>query len=266
MAVWLREPLVYFLAVGAVLFLLTERLADRLDGDPALIIEVTDAERQRLSDQWQAQMGRPPSADELAGLVEQWIREEIYYREALALGLDADDVIIRRRLAQKLTFLTEDLATGQSPDEATLRAYYAEHAERYREPERFTFSHRYFSNDRRAQARADALAALQADAIEGDPFMLQRSYVARSQREIAELFGREFAAALGALPDGAWQGPVRSAYGWHLVRVEERHPARSPSFEEVARRVAADYRQQRRREANEAYYQSLRERYRVVGW
>lgn len=259
----LREPLLYFLLAGAALFL----IADRFGGDGVQRIVVTDAERARLSAQWQAQMGRPPSPSELDALVEQWIREEIYYREAVAMGLD-DDVIIRRRLAQKLTFLTEDLAIGQAPSQETLRAYYESNAERYTEPERLSFVHRYFSSERRDQAEADARAALtDADAesaMQGDPFMLQRSYVERSQREIGELFGRDFAAALLDLPTGSWQGPVRSAYGWHLVRIEQRTPARQLDFDAVAERVAADFRQQQRREANEAYYQALLSKYDVV--
>jgi peptidyl-prolyl cis-trans isomerase C len=262
---WLvREPLVYFLAAGAALFLITGRLGD---GGGQTIV-VSDAERTRLAAQWQAQMGRPPTETELNGLVEQWLREEIYYREALALGLDADDVIIRRRLAQKLTFLTEDLGAGGEPDADELRAYYEHHAERYAEPERFTFSHAYFSDERRADAREDAAAALDAASASaapaGDPFMLQRHYVERSQREIGELFGRDFAAAIVDLDTGGWAGPIRSAYGWHLVRLEARHPPRQPSFDEVASRVGADLRQARRREASEAYYRSLRERYRIV--
>jgi peptidyl-prolyl cis-trans isomerase C len=266
----MREPLVWFLLAGAALFFVSERFSG---ADGARIV-VTAAERARLTDQWQAQMGRPPTDAELAALVEQWVREEIYYREALAMGLDDDDVIIRRRLAQKLTFLTEDLAAGGEPDEATLRAYYERHAARYAEPERFSFSHAYFSTERRQAAQADAEAALREltqgrgsspdTPPTGDPFMLQRSYVDRSQREIAELFGREFAAAITELEPGPWQGPIRSAYGWHLVRLESRRAPRQPSLAEVANRVAADLQQERRRDASEAFYRSLRERYQVV--
>lgn len=270
----LREPLLYFLLAGAALFLIT----DALGGDTAERIVVSDAERARLAAQWQAQMGRPPTDTELDGLIQQWLREEIYYREAKAMGLDEDDVIIRRRLAQKLTFLTEDLATAEAPDEAALRRYYQDNAQRYEEPERWSFAHRYFSGERREQAEADARAALQAltaggesaggesagGESAGDPFMLQRSYVARSQREIGELFGREFAAAVTDLPVGGWHGPIRSAYGWHLVQVEDREPARQRPFEEVVDQVATDYRQQQRREANEAYFESLLDRYEVV--
>lgn len=260
----LREPLLYFLAAGAALFLMGEMLG----GDPNMRIVVSEAERERLSAQWQAQMGRPPSDTELNALVEQWIREEIYYREALAMGLDQDDVIVRRRLTQKLTFLTEGLATAETPTEATLQDYYAANAERYRQAQRFTLSHRFFSADRHQDAHATALAALPQDdsgePAPGDPFMLPNSYVERSVPELARLFGREFAAALPTLPLQAWSGPVQSAYGWHLVRIEAQRPARQLEYREVSDRVLEDYLQTHRQQANEARFAALRERYRVV--
>lgn len=271
----LREPLLYFLLAGAALFGLTRVFA----GDDGHRIVVTEAERARLSDQWQAQMGRPPTATELKGLVDQWIREEVYYREALAMGLDDDDVIVRRRLAQKLTFLKEDIASTTPPDEATLRAFYQAHRDRYTDPARFTFVHRFFSADRRRDPEGDARRALDAliaaaaandqagdpsaDPV-GDPFMLQLRYTAASQQQIAELFGGEFAASLAGLPPGTWQGPVKSAYGWHLVRVDEVQPPRLEDFAEVANQVSTDYREDRRRQANEDYYQSLLGRYQIV--
>lgn len=259
----LREPLVYFLFAGASLFWLAPHL-----GSDAQRIVVTEAELDRLSSQWQAQMGNAPSDAELAALAEQWIREEIYYREAKAMGLDDDDIIIRRRLAQKLTFLTEDLSADETPRQEDLEAYYREHADRYSEPQRLSFAHRYYSRERREDAAADATADLAAmgdgEAPPGDPFMLQRQYSDRSERQIGELFGQEFAANVMELPAGVWQGPVRSAYGWHLVKVERRRPARQPDFREVAERVAADYRQQRRLQANEDYYAGLRARYEII--
>jgi len=262
----LKEPLLYFLLAGAGIFAIAQLVPAR-SGDYR--IEVTAAERARLSDQWQAQMGRAPTAAELSGLVEQWIQEEIYYREALRLGLDRDDTIIRRRLAQKLTFLTEDVATSREPTVEELQQFYLDNSDRYLLPERFSFRHRYFSSERRADAQADARAALAAaqsgdDPAPGDPFMLQLSYVQRSEREIAELFGREFAAALRELPAGSWQGPIPSAYGWHLVKIEQRSAPRLPDYDEVARRVAIDYQQDQRRQANESYYESLRSRYEIV--
>lgn len=258
----LKEPLLYFLLAGAGIFAVSAWLPA---GDDAYSIEVTAAEKARLQDQWQAQMGRAPTGTELDGLIEQWIREEIYYREALNIGLDRDDIIIRRRLAQKLTFLTEDVATSAPPTPEALQAFFAEDIERYTIPERLSFRHRYFSTERRTDAHADALAAMADESIGGDPFMLQLAYAQRSEREIGDLFGSEFAAALRDLPeDGGWQGPVRSAYGWHVVIIEQRIPARTPALDEVARKVAIDYQQELRQAANERYYETLRNRYEIV--
>lgn len=259
----LSDPLLYFLLVGIALFFLADVMKDE---GPARVV-VTDAERSRLAAQWQGQMGRPPTPSEIEGLVDQWVREEIYYREALAMGLDEGDVIIRRRLAQKLTFLTEDVAVAGTPEDAALLAFYARHAERYGEPARFTFRHLYFSEERgdaESAAREALKLAVDGSVPDGDPFMMQPSYVKRSQREIADLFGSEFATTVGQLPEGGWQGPVRSAYGWHLVEVERSLPARQMGFDEVAEQVAIDYLQDQRRAANEAYYGLLRERYQVV--
>jgi hypothetical protein len=257
-----REPLLYFLLAGAAIFALAE-LTDGPGDD--YLIEVSDAERARISDQWQAQMSRAPTDEELAGLIEQWLREEIYYREALRMGLDRNDIIIRRRLAQKLTFLTEDVIAGSTPSTEELRSYFEANAERYRIPERITFRHRYFSAERRPNAREDAAAALTDEAVRGDPFMLQKAYALRSSREIADLFGVEFAEGLAQVAPGNWQGPIRSAYGWHVVLVEQRAPGRLPSLEEVQKRAATDLSQERRSRANDEYYHSLRQRYEIIG-
>ncbi len=263
----LREPLIYFLLAGAGIFALGGIFPD--DGDDYTIV-VSDAEYDRIKDQWQAQMGRTPTDEELGGLVEQWIREEIYYREAIRMGLDRDDIIIRRRLAQKLTFLTEDLAAGATPSPTALQNFFTANAERYTVPDRVSFRHRYFSTDRRADAQADAVAAIAAagvadDSITGDPFMLQLDYAQRSEREIADLFGSEFASALRQLPTGDWQGPIRSAYGWHAVTIEQRYASHLPAFDTVARKVAIDHKQDLRRVANERYFEALSSRYEIIG-
>lgn len=262
---YLKDPLVVFLLFGLLLFL-TERLLDDDSGGAAYQIEITDGLQNRILDQWQAQMGRPPTPQEASGLLDQWIREEIFYREARALGLDENDTIIRRRLAQKLTFLNEDLANAVEPTAEELAGYFETHADDYRIPERFSFEHRYFSSDRRENARADAQAALDTGGLGGDPFILQKSYADRSAREIGDLFGTAFARSLAALdasvPD-RWQGPIESAYGWHLIRLTGRAPSRDPLMAEVADAVRRDFLQARRRDANESFYRSLRQRYEI---
>ena len=261
MSKWLRDPLAAFLGLGVLVFTVAALLGN--DGTQQ-VVEVTPAEINRIKQQWSAQMGRPPTAAELDGLLEQFVQEEIYYREAQRLSLDRSDTIVRRRLVQKLRFLTEDLATGQAPGDAELLAFYEDNAALYRLPERYSFHHRYFSTDRREDAEADALAALAEPTTKGDPFMLQRTYAERSAREIGDLFGRPFVAALqGLSPSPDWQGPIRSAYGWHLVRLEQKLPPALRPFQDVAARVAADLNAERRQAANAAYYEELRSRYQV---
>ena len=259
---YLKDPLTLFLLFGLVLFLLERLMGGGEAGDYR--IDVTVGQQNRIFDQWQAQMGRPPTADEASGLIEQWIREEILYREAKLRGLDGNDTIIRRRLAQKLTFLNEDLANAVPPEEAELSSYFETNVDRYLVPAQFSFEHRYFSSDRRDDAEADARAALadSTGAAGGDPFILQRSYAERSARELADLFGRAFAEALQALPVAeGWQGPVQSAYGWHLVRMSKRSEPRKPALLEVIDAVQRDFLQERRRTANDEFYQALRARY-----
>ncbi len=257
----LQDPLLFFLALGALLFTVATLVGG--DDDDGLI-EVTQPDLDRLGDQWHAQMGRPPTPEELDSLVEQHIREEVYFREAKRLSLDGGDIIVRRRLVQKLQFLTEDIATGQPPTEAELLAFYTANADRYRQPSLYSFSHRYFSTDRRQDAHADASTALADATVTGDPFMLQRTYVARSAPQIGNLFGNDFADGLTDLePADNWQGPIRSAYGWHLVRLEVRQPERLPAYDEVADRVTVDFNMAQRERANDAYYQSLLKRYEI---
>lgn len=258
---WLKDPLVTFLIVGAAIFALAGFFSDE---EISYDVEVRDADIKRLYDQWSMQMRRPPTDQELAGLVEQFVKEEIYYRESQRLGLDANDTIVRRRMVQKLTFLTEDIATASPLDEEALRSYFTENQEDYRVPERFSFAHRYFSSDRRDNAQADATSALNSQ-DPGDPFMLQKEYNGRSEREIGDLFGREFASALAKLePTTANQGPIESAYGWHTIHLKEAKPSYVPEFSDVAERVAVDAQQTARRAANEAYYEDLKARYSIT--
>ena len=260
----LKDPLVLFLVVGAALFAIDAwRSAQGED-----VIRVGPLDIARLQDQWAVQMGRPPSEEELDALVNAHVREEMLVREALAMGLDQNDVIIRRRLAQKLTFLTEDLALLEPASEAELEAFFQENMERYRVAERLTFSHVYFSPDRRGTAQADAVAALGTltDAnwrTVGDPFMLRRTYAQVTPADVRKDFGVAFAQALDTLEGGGWEGPIESGYGFHLVRLEGRTASRLPTFAEVAARVTDDFDSDRRDQANQRYHEELEKQYRV---
>lgn len=262
---YLKDPLVLFLAFGLIIFFAERTFSTGPDGD--FLIEISPGQQARIFDQWQAQMGRPPTEQEANGLLEQWIREEIFYREARKLGLDENDTIIRRRLAQKLTFLNEDLANAEAPSEAALAEFFRANLNDYLIPERFSFEHRYFSSDRREDAQADARASLTDAENAGDPFILQKNYAERSAREIGDLFGRDFAQALAeldrALPE-QWQGPIPSAYGWHLVRLTGAEDSREPLMSEVMDAVQRDFLQERRRTANDDFYEGLKSRYEIV--
>lgn len=255
----LLDPLIVFILLGGLLFWLTSALQEQPD-----TIVINSGTVERIQAQWQAQMGKQPSAEELDNLLEDSIREEIYYREAKRLGLDAGDTIIRRRLVQKLTFVTEDIADSGAVAEADLRAFFEANLDRYVEPARWSFRHRYFSADRRDDAQSDAQAAINDDSIVGDAFMLQSAYAQRSMSDVANLFGRQFSSALPTLAVGEWTGPVRSAYGYHAVKVESAQPERQITFAEALERVTTDLKSDRRSQANQDYFDRLRARYEVV--
>jgi peptidyl-prolyl cis-trans isomerase C len=231
----LREPLLHFLLAGALLFAADAALRENA-APPERVIRITAAEIDRLRAQWTRQYQRTPGPMELRGLVDARVREEVLYREALAMGLDEDDGIIRRRLAQKLEFLIEDLAAAREPTEAELRAYFAAWPERYRLPARVTFSHVYFSPDRGARrAEADAsivltslrpetLAAAAAD--RGDSFIMGASHREQSPQDLEAVFRARVRRSFARSRAGVWSKPIASAYGWHLVRIEARSDPR----------------------------------------
>ncbi|MCE2558810.1 MAG: peptidyl-prolyl cis-trans isomerase [Acidobacteria bacterium] len=270
---FLRDPLLVFLIIGAGVFAL-DRMAGGVFDPESRSILVTREQVIRLADLWSAQIGRLPTAAELDSLVEDHVREEVLVREAMRMGLDADDTIVRRRLAQKMSFLIEDTVVSE------LAAYFEENAERYGDAQRFTLRHVYVSPDRRgsdeeaARVAADILAQLRAEGGGaepentlwrrlGDPFMLRREYGRRTAGDLAELFGGAFVDGLATLPVGEWAGPVESAYGYHIVRLSARTDARAAVFEDVRRRVLEDARRDARDAANREAHERLRERYQV---
>ena len=272
---WYREPLVHFLAIGAFLFVAYLWLNDPYATSSSTRIEVSANDIDLLRTRWMKQWQRPPTQPELESLIEAHIREEVFYREALALGLDKDDTIVRRRMAQKVEFLVADLAVPTEPDEAELRAYFQENQERYRQPVSLSFTHIYFNPDRRgssihrdAQAELHRLQAAKESPERtrerGDRFMLAHEYVEKSAPEIARDFGQAFEKRLVELEPETWRGPVASGYGLHLVYISDRTESRLPEFAAVREKVENDFLIDRRREVNELAYQRLRERYEIV--
>ncbi|HEV2531990.1 peptidylprolyl isomerase [Phenylobacterium sp.] len=260
-----REPLVHFLIIGGLLFggLQLVRGAQR----PSVTISEQDLNQ--LVAYWELQSGRPPTRQELQAIVRDRVDEELLAHEAHRLGLDKDDMIIRRRLAQKMAFASEDLGAVAEPDEATLRAFYDRRRAQYPAPAHVTLRHAFFSGDRGAEAaRAAAIAALararRGEDPGGDPFLLPLTYADASLDDIERDYGAAYARAVRIAPLGTWIGPVPSAYGFHVVRVEGRQGATTARFETVRDEVRDAWLADRRAAANAAFLDSLRKRYRVV--
>ncbi len=271
----LKEPFLHFLALGVMIFGV-DAWRDRGKPAPADFdgkrIEVNAATITRLKDGWTRQFQGAPTADDLRDMVEQRIREEVLSREALALGLDRDDTIVRRRLAQKMEFLTQDITTAPVPDEATLATYFAGNLDRYAEPVRVSFRHVYFSKERRgANLEADASAALaglaKPDANEeafGDPFLQGYEFSDQNEQDLAGVFGREFGLAVMKAPTDAWSGPIASSYGTHLVYVTKRAASQPVELASVRETVLRDYLEERRQAGNVEVLARMKENYDVV--
>ncbi len=268
----LREPLLHFLALGAVLFALNAwRETKRSPAEAATGIDVTAAVIDRLRAGYERQFGQVPDAAALRGLVTAHIRQEVLCREALALGLDLNDSIVRQRLAQKMEFLTDDLVGAAEPAEAALQSYFATNATRYARPARVSFRHVYFSLEKRgAGAEAAAREALNAlgkassDAEMGDAFLHGFEFAERGPEDLTALFGPEFTTRLAALPLNAWSGPVASSYGLHLVRIEFRAEPKPVTLADVRATVLRDFQEEQRRTANREIFERLKQRYQIT--
>lgn len=269
---FLREPLVHFVLLGAALFAAYVWLNPG-DGSAAGDIVVTEGRIRNLTETFSRTWQRPPTAEELDGLVEDYIREEVLYREGVALGLDRDDTIIRRRLRQKLEFISEDEANAIEPTDVELAEYLAKNADDYRVESQLTFTQVFLDPSKRGdQFDADAAALLdllrtrgdKADpAALGDSLMLEPRYELAAESDIARLFGSEFETALRDQAVGEWVGPLKSGYGAHLVRIEARTPGRMAELSEVRNEVTRDWAARRRLDLLDAQYQALRSRYQV---
>jgi len=271
----LREPLLHFLLIGAAFFLLYGAFSDPVSEETGKTIVVSAAEIEWMQTSWEKRWTRPPTAKELDGLIQQYIKETVLYREALALGLDKDDQIIRRRLGQKMEFIVKDLVALAPPTDEQLLAYFEAHQDRYQEPPRYTFTQVFFDPDKRGDATLEDAEAIKAqliaegDAIEdpaalGDRFMLANYYAEKDRREIHKLFGAGFAESLTALYPGQWHGPVLSGYGTHLVLVSHVTVPPPPVFAEVRDQVEQEWTEEKGEDLKERFYANLREQYEVM--
>jgi peptidyl-prolyl cis-trans isomerase C len=273
---YLHEPLLHFLLIGIVLFALYGYMnRGRIGVDSSKQIALSLDELQTMETYFESQWHRQPTPQEFQAMVEENVQEEVLYREGLALGLDKDDTIVKRRMAQKMQFLAEDVAAAHEPSTAELKSWFEKNKGKFALPSRYSFRHLYFSPDKRGQsAQQDAANALGmiagqpedskiADSL-GDRFMFQEYYGDRAPSAIAKEFGPPFAVALEKLRPGSWQGPIESGYGWHLVFVDTVVPGRIPAFEEIESDVKTDWLGEQKAQAWQKAYAEMRAKYTVL--
>ncbi|WNM57532.1 peptidylprolyl isomerase [Candidatus Nitrospira allomarina] len=273
---WGREPLLHFLLIGVAIFVGYHLLQPETTGpDVSDRIVLTGDDLRQLKATWLAQ-GRPsPTPEDMRRLIGNKVREEIFYREALALGLDKEDIIVKRRLAQKMEFLIEDLAALRNPTTEELRAWYEKNPERFTPAPRVSFHHLYFSPDRRGAGVKDEAESVREQlngkpldtpvrATSADSFMFKDSYNDRTPEQVASVFGTTFAEALLLLTPGSWQGPIESGLGWHIVWVESITPGRIPAFEEIEQDIKAQWTEEQRIESSRRTFDAMKARYEVI--
>ena len=269
----LKEPLLHFLVLGALLFggyAWMNRGEQPKTGQIVVAQGQIDSLRVTFTRVWQ----RPPSPSELDGLIQDYIRQEVLAREATRLGLDLDDVVIRRRLRQKMEFIANDLAVPREPTEAELEEFLAKYPDRFRIEPRIIVRQVYLNPAQHGDAlQRDAeqlLAELNRSGttadfrVLGDITMLAPELVDVPPDEVARHFGKDFAKEVEQLPTGRWLGPVPSGYGDHLVLVAQRTPGRSPDLAEIREQVSREWTDAARHESNEQFYQGLLKQYTVT--
>lgn len=256
----LRDRLVWFVAAGLVLFAI-DGLARQRDNQ-RILIDLPLVEK--LVAQWEGQTKRRPNGRELDALIEGYIREEILVREARRMGLDDNDIIVRRRLAQKVEFFMADNNPPDLPDLAALKAWFEENRAAYDAPPRLSWRHVFAADEARAATLRTQLQADDKDWRQmGQPFMLNRAYARQTQTELAQLMGGDFAARLMGEKQEGWLGPIRSAYGWHVVHITARQAAQKAAFDPLVEKIAKDWQDAQTRLSKQAAWEKLRASYHI---
>ena len=269
---FLREPLFHFILIGAVIFLLFSQLNTTEDENDKQII-ITKEKIESLENAWIKAKGRQPSAEEMKQQLEYDIREQVLYREAMAMGLDKDDMIIRRRLSQKMKYLFDDLSVVAKPNEAELKKFVSEHPSKFTKPATIFFSQVYLDpsehGDRLEIDAKNLLEELRTTTVKdtigfGDRSLLPYDFTNERRSVIDSMFGKVFTSQAFSSPTNAWQGPFESAYGMHLIYIHKRTEDRLPPLSEIRERVEREWISFKQREANEIFYQSLYQRYEII--
>lgn len=271
-----RDPLFHFFILGIVIYALYFLFAGNSnDNSQENTIVVSTGEVTWMRDTWTKKMNRPPTQEELEAMINSNVEETVLYKEALKMGLDADDVIIRRRLSQKLRFLQEDLVKPQNPSDEELNTFFNTHINRYQADQKITVTQIFFDPDKREETTLEdaklTMAILnkmnfnKVNSNEyGDRFMLQSYYPNRTEVEMAKLFGSEFAKSIFQLDTGKWHGPILSGYGTHLVYIEQKLDPPTPNLESVRDLVLDDWKVYKQEEINRLFIEGLLARYTVI--
>jgi peptidyl-prolyl cis-trans isomerase C len=271
----LQEPLLQFFIIGLFIYGAYSLFGTAENDLESNTIVVDDNRINAFRNSWKSRWNRPPTEQELTGVINQFIRETIFYREAIAMGLNNDDPITRRRMVQKMEFLTRDIAGFKQPQEGELEQYFSDNIKQYLSPDKLTFKHVFIDPDKRGEATLDDAAILLTKlqttdsddsdvSMLGDRFMLQNYYIQQSEVEISKLFGSGFSAVLIQLEKKQWHGPVLSGYGTHLVYIDAIEKPPVPKFEQVKNTVFQNWQTVQQEEFNEAYFESLKSRYEIV--
>lgn len=267
----LKEPLVHFLLIGGVLFIAYGALnrSKEVSGDYEVL--VTEQRIEQLAAIFSKSWQRPPTPQELKGLVDDFVLEELYYREAKRMGIDEDDTVIRRRLRQKMEFLSTDLASLLNPKDSELNSYLLDHEEQFARPARLSFRQVYINPERHEDPELAVQQALDSlrngEPVHGDSSLLPGDFEDSPRPIVDRTFGPEFSTQLLDLPQGEWQGPVKSAFGRHLVLIESYEPQRAPELDEVRNDVEREWLNVQRQRIQDEFNEQLLQKYQVeVEW
>ncbi|WP_345369658.1 peptidylprolyl isomerase [Algivirga pacifica] len=266
----MKEPLFHFLLIGAVLFFVYDRTQETHTEEKQIVID--DNHLNHLISLWQLKWQRPPTQEELNGIVQKYIRQEILYREALRMNLDHNDEMIKSRLAQKMEFLSDDLTTLSDPvTDETLKGYYTSNQSSYQSPETYSFYQVVFSEDRYKEPMREAKRLLRnmPDAspevlhaygsLRALPFFIQE----QNKQQVENTFGGSLHQALSKLPTEQWYGPVQSAYGTHILYLTQKTPPKDLPFEQVKKVLQRDYEYNRAQQNREAMYEQMKNNYKI---
>ena len=255
--------IIVFFLIGLLIFILDVAFNSEQDSKD---IYISDQELTSLLSAWQSQVGRPPNDEEIVNIINNFVQEEILYREALLLNLDEEDRIIKRRLAQKITFLKQE-TVPEDPSQEELKGFFAQNKDNYYVPATYSFSHHYFSKESSAKERATkAFYDYQTNGVElkGDPFFLGKNFYQNSANEIKKNFGELFFSTIKNLSINEWSGPHESTFGYHIIILKEVKTGFSPPLEKVLIKVQQDFLSQAQDKAIAKYINEIRSQYRVI--